>query len=311
VSDVGAQGFLFEGDSPARQWDRDVARRSLDELFTLTHQYRSSNAYRELLEFVGRFRFYAPFNAMLVHIQMPGARYVAPPARWLRDHGRRIKAGARPLVILQPMGPVMFIFDVTDTEPEKGAPPLPPEVEQPFEVRGGRIGGGLARTIENAKRDGVDVAQREAGSQSAGQIRLAKAGRHLIVQAKAGPNPEHVTVPLRYELLLNSKHSEEAKYATVAHELGHLYCGHLGTPNDKWWPDRRGLPHEVREFEAESVCYLVCARLGIDNPSETYLGGYLKENAETPAISLDCIMKAAGLIEQMGRERLKPRKEKE
>jgi hypothetical protein len=311
VSDVGAQGSLFEDGSPASQWERDVARRSLDELFTLTHQYRSSKAYRELLEFVGRFRFYAPFNAMLVHIQMPGARYVAPPARWLREHSRRIRAGARPLVILQPMRPVMFVFDVTDTEPEKSAPPLPPEVEQPFEVRGGRIGGELARTIENAKRDGVDVAQREAGSQSAGQIRVTRAGRHLTVQAKAEPNPEYVTVPLRYELLLNSKHSEAAKYATVAHELGHLYCGHLGTPNDKWWPDRRGLSHEVCEFEAKSVCYLVCARLGIDNPSETYLGGYLRDNVETPVISLDCIMKAAGFVEQMGRGRLKPRKEKE
>jgi hypothetical protein len=61
------------------------------------------------------------------------------------------------------------------------------------------------------------------------------------------------------------------------------------------------LAHEVREFEAESVCYLLCKRLSIVNPSEQYLAGYLHE--ETPSISLDCVMKAAGLIEQMGRER--------
>jgi hypothetical protein len=92
--------------------------------------------------------------------------------------------------------------------------------------------------------------------------------------------------------------------------LAHLYCGHLGTPNDKWWPDRRGLPHAAREFEAESVCYLVCERLGITNPSDEYLAGYLGHDQEIPPISLDCVMKTAGLIERMGRERLGARKEK-
>src|SRR5439155_9836033 len=107
-------------------------------------------------------------------------------------------------------------------------------------------------------------------------------------------------VPLRYEILLNAQHSAEAKYATLTHELGHLYCGHLGTPNPKWWPDRRGLKIETREFEAESVCYLLSTRLGIVNPSEGYLANYVKDNQEVPAISLDGVMKAAGWIEQMG-----------
>lgn len=290
------QDSLFEGLSPAAEWDRDVARRALDELFSLTRQYKSSKAYRGLLDFVARFRFYSPFNAMLIHIQMPGATFVAPPHRWLRDYGRRIKAGTRPLVILQPMGPVMFVFDVIDTDPEDNAPQLPPEVDRPFDVLRGRIGGELAQTVENAKRDGVSVMEREAGSQSAGEIRVTRPGRHLEVLIKANPEPQQLRVPLRYELLLNSNHSDEAKYATLAHELAHLYCGHLGTPNDKWWPDRRGLANDVREFEAESVCYLLCERLRIVNPSAEYLASYLRQHDETPSISLDCVMKAAGLM---------------
>ena len=63
------------------------------------------------------------------------------------------------------------------------------------------------------------------------------------------------------------------------------------------------------EFEAESVCYLVCRRLGIDNPSDEYLAGYLKHHSEVPSISLEAVMVTANLIEKMGRERLKPRKE--
>jgi hypothetical protein len=305
------QGQLFDGSTPAAEWDRNVARHALDELFSLARQYRSSQAYLELLQFVGRFRFYAPFNAMLVHIQKPGTTYVAPAHRWLRDYRRRIKLGANPLVILQPMGPVMFVFDVADTEPEEDAPPLPPEVVQPFEVRGGRVGGELRQTIENAKRDGVEVIQQEAGSQSAGMIqRTQRRGWFFSITIRERPEREQLDVPLRYEVLLNSKFSPEAAYATLVHELAHLYCGHLGTPNPLWWPDRRGLSNEVCEFEAESVCYLVCSRLGIDNPSDEYLGDYVKGQDETPAISLDRVMAAAGLIEQMGRERLKPRKEK-
>lgn len=295
---------------PAEEWHRDVARRALDELFSLARQYKSSKAYHELLDFVARFRFYSPFNAMLIHIQMPGATFVARAHRWLHSYGRRIKAAARPLVILQPMGPVMFVFDVKDTEPEDDARLLPPEVERPFEVRQGRIGGELKQTVENAKRDGVNVIERDAGSQSAGEIRVTPLGRYLEFLIKVHPEPERLLVPLRYELLLNVNHSAEARYATLVHELAHLYCGHLGTPNKKWWPDRRGLARDVREFEAESVCYLLCMRLGIDNPSDEYLAGYLREHDETPPISLECVMKAAGLIEQMGRERLKPRQEK-
>jgi len=311
VSIQSEQPYLFEESSPAGVWERDATRRALDELFSLARQYKSSREYFDLLRFIGRFRFYSPFNAMLIHTQMEGARFVAPPHRWLRDYRRRIKTGARPLVILQPMGPVMFVFDVSDTEPEEGAPPLPVRVEQPFEVLHGHIRGELASTMENAKRDGIDIIEKEAGSQSAGSIRIAhvQSSKKFYVLSKSKPEPEYVAVPVRYEMLLNAKHSPEAKYATLAHELAHLYCGHLGTPNEKWWPDRRGLLGEVCEFEAESVSYLLCRRLGIGNPSANYLAGYLRANKETPPISLDCVLKASGLIEQMGRERLRPRKE--
>ena len=66
---------------------------------------------------------------------------------------------------------------------------------------------------------------------------------------------------------------------------------------------------QTEEFEAESVAYLVSARIGIDNPSEKYLAGYFQSNGEVPNVSVDLVMKAAGLIEQMGREKMKPRRE--
>lgn len=298
--------------TPAAIWDQDSAKRALDELFTLTQQYKTCESYSELMHFVAGFRFYSPFNAMLVHVQMAGATYVAPPHRWLRDFGRRIRAGARPLVILQPMGPVMFVFDVSDTEPTQDAKPIPPEVVNPFQVRKGHIGYGLQRVIENAKRDGIRIRASHEGSQSAGSLhRVAedvKVSQNFQVGVNSDRNPIFAEIPVRFDLLVNGKLSREAQFVTIVHELAHLYCGHLGTPNDKWWPDRRGLNHLTREFEAESVAYLVCSRSNIDNPSEQYLSGYLRTEVGLPPISLDCVMKAAGLIETMSQQRMKPRK---
>jgi len=295
----------------AAVWERDAAKRALDELFSLTHQYKSSQAYRDLLQFVARFRSYSPFNAMLVHIQMPGAIFVAPPHRWLRDYGRRIAPSARPLVILQPMGPVMFVFDVSDTEPTERATSLPPEVEAPFEVRKGHVGSRLEMMIDNAKRDGIRIRKPKQGSQSAGSIRWVPQEGHEIQPFQSGidknRNPVFIDIPVKYDLVINGILSREAQYATIVHELAHLYCGHLGTPKVQWWPDRRGLSHEIEEFEAESVAYLVCLRCGIDPSSEQYLPHCLDEQERVPPISLDRVMTAAGLIESMSRRRLKPR----
>jgi hypothetical protein len=57
-------------------------------------------------------------------------------------------------------------------------------VRCPFELktrsgRSGKIGGQLAPTIENAKRDGVRVSERTDGSQRAGSIQPAASGQHL------------------------------------------------------------------------------------------------------------------------------------
>lgn len=297
-------GTFPEEVSPAARWESDAGKRALDELFSLTRRYRTGEHYHELMQFVGRFREYSPFNAMLVHVQKPGSRFVAPPSRWKIKYGRTIKPGAQPLVILRPMGPVMFVFDVSDTEGE----PLPDRVIDPFRVHCGRVGSELQKTEDNACRDGIRVTQARHGSQLAGSIRKTTAAGHVQFLTRIKPEKTYVEISLRYEMLLNQNLENESQYATLVHELAHLYCGHLGSPNAKWWPDRRGLSREVAEFEAESVAYLVCRRIGVDPNSEKYLSGYLKNGAEVPPISLECVMKVAGLIERMGRERLSQRK---
>ncbi len=282
----------------------DEAQKALDQLFVYTMRYRSREGYRRLLEFVARFRVYSPYNAMLIYTQLPGAGYTAPPGRWLREYRRRIKADARPIVILQPGGPVLFVFDVADTETLPDAPPLPREVTHPFEVHRGAVESELEVTIGNAVRDGIRVSTKQFGPQSAGSIRYAITSASQDFLKRKFPRQELVGVPVRYELSLNNNLSRAAQYATLVHELAHLYCGHLGTSNPAWWPDRQGLPLNCKEFEAESVCWLVCERLGIENPSDAYLHAHLESCGKVPPISLELVMAASGLIQAMGKGRL-------
>ena len=49
-----------------------------------------------------------------------------------------LKSEARPIVILQPMGPVVFVFDVSETEKISGVKnvrELPAGIEKPFEIQ--------------------------------------------------------------------------------------------------------------------------------------------------------------------------------
>lgn len=272
-------------------------RKVLDELFELTFQYRKTKSYFELMKFITSFRHYSFFNAMLIHIQMSGAVYVAPPERWWNEYKRTIKPGARLLVILRPKGPVMFVFDVSETEGK----PLPDEIENPYGIRSGKLNGEYKKVCENCARDGVKVHYAKLGSIEAGSISNASFSREFLSFDKE-------KVEVRYEIELNLNASDETNFAIMAHELAHLYCGHLGTSNPKWWPDRIGLKHDICEFEAESVSYMVCKRLGLDTPSEKYLSNFVANNEQVPPISFDCVMKAGSLIYEMSTKKMKLRK---
>src|SRR5207248_2515192 len=54
---------------------------------------------------------YSLFNAMLIRVQRPGALAVASRRRW-QEFGRIVAPDAVPIVILQPFGPVQFVYDV-------------------------------------------------------------------------------------------------------------------------------------------------------------------------------------------------------
>lgn len=109
----------------------DVARSLFDQLLTESKLYAGTREFKELLDFIVRFRDFSPFNAMLLQIQKPGLRHAAS-ARDLHKRFERLpRYGARPLLILIPFGPIGLVYDTMDTEGR----PLP-EVAAAFRARG-------------------------------------------------------------------------------------------------------------------------------------------------------------------------------
>jgi hypothetical protein len=82
---------------PADHWNMEEIQGALDELFNLACKYRTGKSFQELVDFISRFRFYKPYNGMLLHIQRPGATFVAPTRRWAEKYGRIVKPNANPL----------------------------------------------------------------------------------------------------------------------------------------------------------------------------------------------------------------------
>jgi antirestriction protein ArdC len=85
----------------------------------------------------------------------------------------------------------------------------------------------------------------------------------------------------------------------LAHELGHLFLGHLGPDKGLKVPKRPQMKHAQEELEAESVSYMVCARNGVTSKSETYLSNYVTQNTTVDHVDVYQVMRAAGQVETL------------
>ena len=275
----------------------------IDRLYQNVRSYQSTKEFGELLQFIKRFRHIAPFNAMLLHVQKPGSQFVTSAEDWWNQFGRTVKPGARPLIILQPFGPVAFVYEYNDTI----GPPLPDYVVEPFQTNLVISSNQLRSLINNIKADGIGLYRHNYGTNIAGQIQWHSETEILTTADGKYDVKSHFTIAYNENL------TDTEVYTTILHELGHLYCGHLchNPKEEEWLPNRFniGLTQEQMEFEAETVSWLVCERLGIENPSAQYLSGYLDANDQIPAVSIDTILKATNTIESLVKQYKPPRKE--
>lgn len=130
----------------------------------------------------------------------------------------------------------------------------------------------------NVKHDGVRVLEGRAGHVLAGSLQRSISGQTMRTDTRDG-RIVGKSDRVRYECMLNSSYSPTEQLATRAHELGHLYCGHVGAPSGAWWKDRSTVPHLEKEFEGETTAQVVFRRVAPEAELPPHLDPYCHTDA--------------------------------
>ena len=281
--------------------------KGVDALFAYAKAFRRCDRFGAMLRFCAATPDLAPYNAMMIHIQKPGACHVQPPAAWLR-YNRAPLPDARPAVVLWPFQPVQYWFDLTDTAvlPDQ-ADLFPPELARLPDVGPGEEPSEALRDALAANLPACGIALRtvrEPNGPGEGDLTTDVAGlpRLRIPVDAAGTI---VKWPPCYALFLRRDATPAEEVSAIVHALARLFCGHVPSAYpDPGWNWRRDLRRDTRSFEEETVSWLVFRRRGIrDDRSSDYMTSYLATHEEIPTVAIDAIMGAVGSIEQMFRRR--------
>ena len=283
---------------------RQKIEKEIADLFKDVLEYRDSEKFKELLQFCVKLNTLGSYNAMLVKMQCPGAKYVLSRQRWA-EYNRRLIPNARPLMILAPFGPVSFVFDITMTEPMPDKPEYKDEffehLSDPFEAKGDLDPKEYETFLYNLKFCGIkEELVYHFSNERAAQIQRYDSEPMIKVVKWRREIP--IRFYLKYLLSINGRSSMETAFVGICHELAHLFCEHIDAPIEKGeqlWK-KRELEESQLEFEAETVAWLITRRHGIeDSKSMEYLADYVDMDGKIPVVDVSLIMSAVDRIEQL------------
>lgn len=292
--------------------DEKQTRALLDNLFEEVKSFRYAKEVRALFDYCRRMQHLSAYNAALVYTQQPGTQLVLTAKQWERE-GRLVKPNSRPLIILLPFGPVGFVYDICNTEPVQGKDSdegreqlIDRYINHPFTSKENNSSycSDKIKTLEyNMPFFGIKYEKMRAGSTLAANI---KGYNDATIDVPIEKNPRGLTEATikygsRFWVGVNDKAEAAEELASLAHELGHLFCHHLYS-REEWWKLRK-INENSKEYEAESAAWLVCSRLGIDSRSAEYLYGY-KDDDQIPPVSFESIFTAVNTIEKMIKGRM-------
>lgn len=293
----------------------------ISELFGAALEAKTADNLVAFADFCARFRRFPSFNARLIQVQRPGAAVAGSATEWA-SVGRSIAPDATPIIILRRFGPVERVYELEDT--------LPPQEKliDPFPVVSGLSEEALAAAVQRLisackkqKSYRVQIVSARLGSRYAGSAasqgslpmsypsETVTIAHDLIISepaewkapAPAGRDVSKGPIP-HFRVRVNDRLSAGQQLITIAHELGHIFCGHLGACASQAehgaWPDRISLGFHEREMEAEAVAWLVGKRASIISGSAAYLRHHV-ERGDTLRVDPDVVARAVGRIESL------------
>ena len=250
--------------------DTDMQDRTGELLARLeagTLALQDSQRWTEYLAMSARFHRYSMGNVLLITLQCPEATQVAGFKTWLTVD-RHVRKGEKGLRILAPMMYKRTGLNDAGEEVTKTG------------LRGFRS----VAVFDVSQTDGADlpsvVSLLDGQDESGAFDMLARAVKSwgwtvADADSTALGAANGMTCHQTREILIHADRPPVQRVKTLAHEIGHAIlhgddCAHR---------DQRGLV----ELEAESVAYVICARLGIvsDDYSFGYVAGWTGENTQT------------------------------
>ena len=234
----------------------------------------TTESWQAFLDVQAKFHDYSPNNCMLIAMQMPTATRVAGYKTW-QKLGRQVRKGEKAIHILAPRTYTkakadgaeeiklyfrgVCVFDVSQTDGDE-LPSITTELEGDAAIAE------LGAMLELAEAEGLDVVIQDTGA-AGGWI--DKSGKIAISDQKQAT----------------------AAARTMAHELAHHFCGHMGSDLDT----------AHKELEAESVAYVVMSRLGFECGAMSF--GYVAAWAQGDTKAAQATIKAsAGRINKAAKQ---------
>ena len=299
--DEWGEASLDADSTPKR--DAAISAMSTDEdlrtLMGLALTAPTPDAIMHFAGFASRMRGFGPFNVQMIYAQRPGAGLVVSRRGW-QERGRTVRPGAIPIIVLQPMGPIDYVFEELDTDPPIEREPASDAFAAAGNLSPERLDCLIANLAKPTKRQlTVRVARRPTGANLAGWI----AGQPLVPIDEA-PLVQKEPKGSVWHVSINERLTAAEQFVTLLHELGHLFCGHLGPFSDNnlaidefGWPDRRAISKEAKEIEAELVAWWLANREGLTTGSPIYLRPYLEQAGLAVAeVDLDRVTRAVARV---------------
>lgn len=263
-------------------------KNSIDDLFRRAIDFRHSEQFIRFFAFLARFQHYSRYNSMLVYLQNPEITFFGSKSYWRKHWGREIGRRAKPYLILSPGGPVSVVYDVMETTGR--------EEPKEFLNRGvGRKWNEVQGSLPELKLWSLKKEIEAWGIQVYYKpLNFFKGG--------------HITTILSGDLqiCLRDDASPEENFSVLIHELAHLLLGHTGF---EWLSKSKGskpmglpkrrLSKAVMELEAETVSFLICAKMGLQTASAEYLAGYISSPDVLSGFSYELVVRTADKLEKV------------
>lgn len=208
-------------------------------------KYANSDEYKNLLSVMGKFYSYSANNCILIATQCPDASYVAGYNKWHDDFHRQVKKGAHAIRIKSPMKyedketgeeklgfKSSYVFDIADTYQIPGKPPVKIGVEELH---------GTVKDYSNLISCLTSISPVPVEFKS---FKKSANGYFNKTENK---------------IVVKDTLSELQSVKTLVHEIAHSLL-HSDNPEIENEEKNR----EWKEFEAESVAFIVCKYLNLD-----------------------------------------------